>query len=154
MDAPALHRTLVVANRTAWTPLLLEERQWRIAARPTAFVLLIPDVPTGRSVDWTLESALTVIRQALRGRGTAGEVPVEGLVGGSDAFAAIERALADGGFQDVIISTLPGRVSQWLRRDLPHRVERLGLPVVVITPGERGHNWLLERFKDFGPRVE
>jgi hypothetical protein len=153
MDAPALHRTLVVANRTASTPLLLEELQRRAAARPTAFVLLIPSVPRRASADWTPDSALAVIRQALRGRGVAGEVPVEGLVGGSDAYVSIKEALADGGCQDVIITTLPRRVSQWLRCDLPRRVERLGVPVAVITPINSDHNWLAERFKDYGPRA-
>lgn len=62
MNAPALHRTLVVANRTASTPLLLEELQRRAAARPTAFALLVPNVSGRNSADWTLQSALTVIR--------------------------------------------------------------------------------------------
>ncbi|HEY6889649.1 MAG TPA: hypothetical protein VI300_17760, partial [Solirubrobacter sp.] len=37
-------------------------------------------------------------------------------------------------YDRVIVSTLPRRVSKWLRRDLPRRVAALGVPVDVVTP--------------------
>ena len=117
------------------------------AERRTAFTLLIPDVNSRASADWTLESALTLIRRAVRGTAT-----VEGLVGGSDAFASVKETLAAGAYDDVIISTLPRRSSEWLRRDLPHRVRRLGVPVTLIAPEAAGENFLAESFKNFGPR--
>ena len=39
-------------------------------------------------------------------------------------------------FDEVIVSTLPERVSQWLKRDLPSRIERLELPVTVVRAKE------------------
>ena len=61
--------------------------------------------------------------------------PVEGLTGtAGDPLDAIREVLAQDRYDRVIISTLPRRVSKWLRRDLPRRVEGLGVPVEVITP--------------------
>ena len=131
-SAPA-RRTLIVANRTAATALLLEEVERRAANEPTAFVLLIPDVSSEQAADWTLDQGLKSLRRAAQG--TTGHRPtdVDGLVGGADPFESIQRAVTDGDFDDVIISTLSKRTSQWLRRDLPARVEKLGIPVTVIT---------------------
>jgi GABA permease len=59
---------------------------------------------------------------------------VNGEVGSSNALNAIGDALHGREFDEIIISTLPRRVSHWLHQDLAHRVKRkFGLPVTVIT---------------------
>ena len=40
---------------------------------------------------------------------------------------AIEEALHDGDYDEIILSTLPRGASAWLHIDLPHRVAHLGL---------------------------
>ena len=127
MEATASRRVLVVANRTAATPDLLDEVRRRARERPTEFVLLIPDA-SGGSEDWTLELAIPLIVRAAGGS-------VKGLAAeGEDPLEAIRRTVEDEDVDEIVISTLPRRVSAWLRRDLPHQVERLGLPVSVVTP--------------------
>jgi hypothetical protein len=133
MASARARRTLIVANRTAGTALLLEEVERRAANEPTAFVLLIPDVSSKQAADWTLDQGVRSLRRAAQGATGHRPTDVEGLVGGADPFESIQRAVTDGDFDDVIISTLSKRTSQWLRRDLPARVEKLGIPVTVIT---------------------
>jgi hypothetical protein len=128
-----VHRTLVVANRTAQTPVLLQEITRRAEARPTAFTLLVPDT-AGDRVDWTLEEALKALRIAARGLYKQLEPHVDGLTGGDDPFEAIRGALETMAFDDVLISTLPAGRSEWLRRKLPERIAQLGVPVMTITP--------------------
>ena len=127
-----------MANRTAATALLLEEVARRAEQQPTAFVLLIPDVSSRTAADWTLSEGLRAIRGAASGPTGHRQADVEGLLGGPDAFESIKQTLADGHFDDVIISTLAKRRSEWLRRDLPRRVQQLGVPVSVVTqPAEK-----------------
>lgn len=52
-----------------------------------------------------------------------------------DPIDAIEEALRDGDFHEIILSTPPHGVSRWL--DLPHRVAHLGLPLTTIVAKER-----------------
>jgi hypothetical protein len=146
MDSANPRRTLVVADRTAQTPLRLEEIGRRAAERPTVFALLIPNVSSRMGADWTLESALKVLRRAARGPTGQRSAQVDGLVGGADAFESIKQALAERDYDDVIISTLPKRTSEWLRRDLPRRVEKLNLPVTVITTEPEDEPSLYSRY--------
>jgi hypothetical protein len=132
METATPRRTLIVANLTASTPQLLQEVERRATEHPTTFALLIPDVDSSKASDWTPAKALQLLSRAA---GT----PVEGLVGHDDPFESVRQTLAGGGFDDVIISTLPRRTSLWLRADLPSRVEKLDVPVMVITqPEEAG----------------
>ena len=116
-SAPA-HRTLIVANRTAATALLLEEVARRAQSNsPRRSSCLIPDVSSRTAADWTLSEGLRAIRGAASGPTGHRQADVEGLLGGPDAFESIKQTLADGHFDDVIISTLAKRRSEWLRRD-------------------------------------
>jgi hypothetical protein len=120
-------RVLVVANRTAATHRLLEEVGRRAQAGPCAFALLVPDARNRKAADWTLETAIPLLERAARGK-------VEGLVGGPDPFDAVERAIRERDFDEIIVSTLPKQHSKWLRRDLVRRIEGLGLPVTPVIP--------------------
>ena len=40
-------------------------------------------------------------------------------------------------YDEIVVSTLPGSISKWLKLDLPHRVERsTGLPVTHVEASE------------------
>lgn len=131
MEASAT-RILIVANRTSSTPRLLEEVSRRAKAGPCTFALLIPDAASRKDADWTLDVAIPLLQRSAKGN-------VQGLVGEShpDPFDAVQRAVTDADYDEIIISTLPKQRSKWLRRDLIRRVEGLGLPVTAVVARQK-----------------
>ena len=117
-------RVLVVANKTAATPALIEAVRERAARGPATFTLLVPNPAHGlhafvdpedqaqNEAELTLELAIPLLERA------AG-APVEGMIGVPEPLAAIQDAINIHGFDELIISTLPQRVSKWLKLDLP-----------------------------------
>jgi hypothetical protein len=119
-------RILVVAHRTAATPLLLGEVRRRAQEEGYAFDLLVPDVTDETDAKATLDLALPLLEEA------SGK-PVEGMTRGPEPLKAIQDTVGTGNYDEVIISTLPRASSRWLGRDLPRRVCELGVPVTVVT---------------------
>jgi hypothetical protein len=138
MESSTSARVLVVAHKTAATPALLDAVRERAARGPAEFTLLVPNAAHGlhKVVDpedqeageanQVLELALPLLEQAAGAR-------VAGMVGDANPLDAIHDAVNIQGFDEIIISTLPTKVSRWLRLDLPSKLAGLGLPVTTVT---------------------
>jgi uncharacterized membrane-anchored protein len=136
-------QVLVVAHKTAATPLLLQAIRARVTHGSATFHLLVPNPAAHAEVtdaerrrhfeegEHVLELALPLFEEAA-GRPTEGSVSVR-----HDPFDAIEEVVHDGDFHEIIISTLPQHVSRWLHADLPRRVAHLGLPVQTVVAAGR-----------------
>ena len=122
-------RYLVVAHRTADSPMLLEKVRELIALDPdTDFVVLTPRRPiTITEVAGGEHRTATHIatqRAARTGRRleSVGARVVASRLGGFDPLRAIEEELKADEFGGVIVSTLPPRLSAWLRQDVPSKL--------------------------------
>jgi hypothetical protein len=136
-------RVLVVAHKTAATPGLIEAVRERAARGPAAFTLLVPNPAHGlhrvvdpedqgpNEGDQILELAIPLLEEAAGGH-------VEGMVGVASPLNTVQDALNLHGFDEVILSTLPARVSRWLHLDLPRKIAACGVPVTVVTPQGTG----------------
>lgn len=126
-----MRRYLVVANQTlGGDPLLALLR--RFAEEPSTFHVLVPASPPVDHL-WTEAEAISIARTRLE---TALErfrsvgIEATGEVGDGRPLQAIDDVLARDTFDGIVLSTLPPRLSKWLRLDLVHRVRTsFGLPV-------------------------
>jgi GABA permease len=154
-----MRKYLVVANQTLQGAELREELRKRIKAGPCSFFVIVPDTKAAEydpvaaggvlpqpGMWWwatyyarpaTDEEATAQARQRLSlmltGLAAMG-VPVEGDLGSPSPLEAMEKVIADHQFDEIVVTTLPQRVSRWLRADLPHQAERrFRLPVTTIV---------------------
>jgi hypothetical protein len=134
-------RVLVVAHKTAATrPLLVAVRE-RARRGPCVFTLLVPNAAHGLHKvvdpeDQGAAEARAVIERAMPLLEEAAGGPVEGIVGAPDPVVAVHDAINLRGFDEVIVSTLPTKLSRWLKLDLPSKISGAGLPVSTVTPDE------------------
>ena len=130
-------RVLLVANRTAKTSALRAEVLKRASEGEASFHLLVPATPTGlhRVVDPEVagrKEAERRMEEALAELSEASGAEVTGEVGDADPIAAIHDVLNAEDFDEIVISTLPKRVSRWLKLDLPSKARGFGLPVTHV----------------------
>ena len=131
---------LVVANKTASSEELLSAMKERAEQGPVAFHLVVPASPRGASWAFDMnsgqgdaESDLEGALERMRERG----LEVDGEVGDPDPVAAVSDSTHAGGYEEVILSTLPKHLSKWLRVDLPRKVKAAtGLPVTHVIGSE------------------
>lgn len=141
MSEPA--RVLVVAHQTAATTGLLEAVRERARSGPARFHLVVPRQAHGMHKvvdpqDSGDGEANDVLAQALPMLSGAAGSDVTGSLGDSEPLMAIQDAIHLGGpYDEIIISTLPPRVSRWLKLDLVSKTRALGLPVTHVEARER-----------------
>lgn len=132
-------RILVVANRTAATPALLEAVRERANRGPARFHLLVPAAAAGLNQLANPEEhgrteAEANLKSALPALSAAARSDVGGDLGDHNPVAAVEDAVRGGDYDEIIISTLDTRVSRWMKLDLLSRARSLGLPVTHVEP--------------------
>jgi hypothetical protein len=132
---------LVVAHQTAATPGLLEAVHERAERGPAKFHLVVPRMPHGmhKVVDpeeTGQDDAQHVLDDALPKLSEAAGTEVSGSLGDAEPLCAIQDAVNLGHYDEIIISTLPKRVSRWLKLDLVSKTKGLGLPVTHVEQVE------------------
>jgi GABA permease len=148
------HQVLVVSNATLRAERLHDHLAEQAKKPDTLFLLVVPAEETGRVLQHEQSFATigrpvpaheqttsgTVLAQhrlnealsRLRAEGLA----IEGMVGDADPLRSVADALPGFKADEIVVSTLPQRLSRWLAADLPTELRRrFGIPVTVVTAG-------------------
>ena len=152
-----MRRYLVVANQTLSGQELLDAIRDRMARGPAEFWVLAPATPTTHLITdfgalsgaFPMDASVMPTAAEIREEGIALAranldtelsrlrdlgATADGAVGDPNPMTAIEKAVAEQQFDEIILSTLPPGISRWLALDLPSRIQRkIDVPLTVIT---------------------
>lgn len=137
-------RVLVVTDKTAATPQLIDAIRVRASAGSVQFRMVVPNPAAAELHPFhperhekaaeaeriLLESLPDV--QAAAGSHVIGSVSVR-----HDPMDAIEEILFSEPVDEIIVSVVNHGLSSWLHQDLAHRLEHFGLPVTAVEGPER-----------------
>src|SRR3954447_22939333 len=129
-------RVLVLANRTADSPQLrqaLLDRRWQ---GPIAVTLLVPAAWEAQDPHGGMETGRRPARVPLGSRRDT-RPDAKCRVGDPDPITALREAWDPDRYDEVIVSTLPSRLSKWLQIDLPRRAGKIpGVPVTHVEASD------------------
>jgi hypothetical protein len=149
-----MNRYLVVGNQTLDSDVLADQVRERMSRGPAEFWLAAPATPVKDLASNMVAIPMPVMGGVLRmpeppaearrlaqakldaalRKLTALGATVDGAVTDPDPMRAVEEAMSNREFDEIIVSTLPRRLSRWLHQDLPDRLQdRFGVPVTDIV---------------------
>ena len=125
-----MRRCLVVAHQTRASPELLEAMKAKASEEDTAFHLLVPIHHGEPGLTWTEGHDRAMTKRRLEKAElllTAEGLKVSGEVGSDSPVDAVEEVLRRDGpamYAGIIASTVPPPPSEWLKIDVPSRIQR------------------------------
>jgi hypothetical protein len=129
-------RVLVLANRTADSSQLRDALLERRDRGPIEVTLLVPAAWEAQDPHGGVETGRRRVRSALANLRDTG-LEVRCHLGDPDPVTALREAWDPERYDEVIVSTLPSRVSKWLQIDLPRRAGKItGVPVTHVQAAE------------------
>ena len=149
-----MHRYLVVANQTLDSDELAALVRERTAEGPCEFWLVVPATPVKDLASNAMPVPMPVMGGVLTVPGppeearrlaqmnldaavkklSAAGANVKGAVADPDPVRAVAEAVSSREFDEIIVFTLPPRLSRWLHQDLPTRLQHeFHLPVTDVV---------------------
>src|SRR4051794_15915851 len=112
---------IVLANRTAAAPEVIEALVHRCERGPVHATLVMPAAGPGAAARTEAAERMDVALAAWR---EAGVKVCDGVVSDPVPLEALSEVWDPMRHDEVIVATLPGQSSKWIRSDLPHAVAR------------------------------